>query len=352
MKKFTLLVLIMTLCCSCIFSCTTTNKHGNESTFGSESLSGSEEESESPTESEKENESTPNTLSQPEEITNDELIEEFGAYDYDYDYRMGVPRSIHISNRHLWDGTHPNVEYKTTFSESDGYDTFLTELLPTDKNYYFVYLHKAFIPHCVNYLNEFLQTPKWKNLSYNFSTVTDGDVIDGKYLTAFVNMSNNIEGVKLYKCDNLATVKYTIDDYRLIFCGQVKTAIIKSNLSTKKEINKEIKIYNRIVLKHTTGDTLEKESNFFHDYFNVIYFDYVGEIIELYKTEFAETEKIYFPKLGDFAGKYILPKEKVVVSNGKKYLQLPILYRHDTTKVLYDLLDETIDFSSDLYFIY
>ena len=69
----------------------------------------------------------------------------------------------------------------------------------------------------------------------------------------------------------------------------------------------------------------------------------------LFSNNEAETEKIYFPKLGDFAGKYILPKEKVVVSNGKKYLELPILYRHDTTKVLYDLLDETIDFCSELY---
>ena len=167
MKRLILLVLIMVVCCSCVFGCTTVTGNVGNSTSESESLTESEKESvsesekdsisenESLTESEKEStsesekdsvsesqpeseeENTPTVSTEPEEVTDEKIIERLVSYDFDI--RLPADGS-HRSIRHLWDGTSPDIMYEGSFNEKDGYDTFLVEYQPESDDYYFIYL--------------------------------------------------------------------------------------------------------------------------------------------------------------------------------------------------------------------
>ena len=282
----------------------------------------------------------------PVEVTDEKLVQEVTSSDFNYVIKNFNP----VDYSFLWEGRSYTKEYSLRSNGSQynkkEIDTYLLEYLPVTNDYYFVYLKTEMIRKCMDYMEEYLKS--YDSSDYyepEFSRFSNQDVIDGKYLYAY-NQMNLTDGLKVYKCDNLETVKFSLNEYQMVYCARTKPMIIKSNLSTKVDVNKQLTIYKREVLsfekeKCVVGYEYIDDTKTEKEYANLD-FDYVGEMIECYEVSTTNKDCLYYPVLGSF--EYynncydLMPKIKVIVEDGKKYLDLP---RY--TSMMTNRTDSTVD---------
>ena len=364
MKRLILLVLIMVVCCSCVFGCTTVTGNEGNSTSESESLTESENESvsekesvldsenltESEQTSESEKESAPTIF--PEEVTDVKTVERLIGIDLTYEY---IPTLLTTSVRmiDMWDG-----------NGKKNIDTFLVEYLQTTQNYYFIYLRKNLINDYAKYMEEYEKKKQEEYAKdyynvYQFEKFDNQNVIDGKYLFAHIQANGSLNDIKVFKCDNLDTISFTYDDYQLVLCERVKPAIVKQNLSTKRRLNSPFTIYKRQTLIYDEMANQLEENDL--DWDNIVSrkagvsFDYVGQMIETYGVEYEKIKYCYYHILGrETLGGQSSPKVEVVNDENQKYVILPRYvangYDDNGLRVWVDFLDEEYDFNK-LFFV-
>lgn len=263
---------------------------------------------------------------------------------FKFDYQFIIPDSD-LSYNYLWKGYDLENKFGPSIPKEDRLFTYLTEYLEKDSQYYLVYLKEDLIEEYEVWLQEYENNFSKDADNYHFTKHDEQHIIDGKYYFCFQKLSNNdTENIAYYTTDRLDNIKYTINDYQLVFCATSKQAVIKENISNQEVINKNITLYKRVELIFDDSNKTLKEYAFTNKEKinqNMVkeMFDYVGEMIEVYPETYKEMEYSSYPILGMknyFCQKSV--RSKVVIENGKKYFLLPRYIISD---------DETLDLLSD-----
>lgn len=280
-------------------------------------------------------------------ITDNKIKE--ALFDFDFEYQFVVPDSD-MSYNVMWEGYDLQNKFGPTILKKDGLYTYLTEYFEKDNKYYLVYLKDDLVEECEEWLKEYENNYSNDIHNYHFTKYNEGHIIDGKYYFCFQNLFNNDnENIFYYTTDSIDNIKYTIDEYQLVFCTTSKRAIIKENVSTQEIINKNITLYKRVELIFDNSNNTFKDYEFSNEESinqNMVndLFDYVGEMIEVYPETYKDMDYGSYPLLGMknfFCHKSV--RSKVIIENGIKYFLLPRYITYDETLDL--LSDET-----DLFF--
>lgn len=274
---------------------------------------------------------------------NSHKIEE-ALMSFEFNYVFDVPGS-ELSYNHLWEGFDLENKFGPNIPKEERLFTYLTEYFENDNQYYLVYLKKNLIEEYEVWLQEYENNMANDIYNYHFSKYDEKHIIDGKYYFCFQKLSSkDSEDIVYYTANNLDNVKYTVDDYQLVFCATSKQAIIKENISKQELINKRITLYKRVelIFDHQYGTLKEyvfPNNEKLNQNMVKEMFDYVGEMIEVYPETYKDIEFSSYPILG--MKNYFFQesvRSKVVIEDGKKYFLLPRYI---------DLNDEKLDLLSD-----
>ncbi len=272
----------------------------------------------------------PLTFSCKETINNMVTDEEIKSCVLNYPMQYERNPGTEISYNHMWDGTDTKNKYGPNYDESNRLYTYLIEYGETVDDYYFVYVNNSCFSTLSEWANEYV-TKDRKSYDCEFSEETN--VIDGKYLLGA--KKSNMDDFIVTHSDKFDQ-KYQINGYRMAMCLQAKTLTISQNASTKTTLNKKVKMYRRMILKHDeTANTFTKIDEIsYQDGWVNSSFSYAGKKLETYPKTFEDLSRIYAPLHG-FDDEIICEPATAKITD--KGVLLPRIANG------YDLLDKEIE---------
>ena len=282
-----------------------------------------------------------------EEVTDDVIQKQL--LDIKLDYGFVYP-DTELSYKYMWDGYDLENKYGPNIEEKERLYTYLTEYWENDNKYYLIYIKKDLIDEYKIWMQEYQNKGKEDYYNYHFSNYNEEKIIDGKYLLAHQKATDkNMEGVKIFSCNSISKIVFSLKDYQLVLCAESKQAVIKENISTSEKINKKISLYKRVELCFESEKT-QPNLYTFELYESVNQrmvqemFNYVGEMIEVYPDNYETLDYSSYPILGmkDFWFKETV-RAQVVIRGEEKTILLP---RYVNNKEKLDLLS----YESNLFF--